>query len=118
MYGVPPYGYNYLSPRAALRHAVHYRGQRRQQRSAVSACPPPLDASAGHPYPSLDFSNYLPVNADPFFATTTGRRIRTTSWCRPTRARAQHGGGRQLYRQPGRHILVIRQATQAIPPSA
>ena len=38
MYGVPPFGYNYLSPAPPLlRHAVHQLGERRAEYRSVSA---------------------------------------------------------------------------------
>jgi hypothetical protein len=69
MYGVPPYGYNYLSPAPPL-FATPFitaaNGTNNVQRFPFPS--PPLDASPNHPYPNVDWSKYLPVNADPFFA--------------------------------------------------
>jgi hypothetical protein len=70
MYGVPPYGYNYLSPAPPLFETPFItaadgtnNGQRFPQQF------PPLNASAGNPVTGIDFSKFLPVNADPFFGT-------------------------------------------------
>jgi hypothetical protein len=70
MYGVPPYGYNYISPAPPL-FATPFitaadgtnNGQRFPQQF------PPLNASPGNPVTGIDFSQFLPVNADPFFGT-------------------------------------------------
>jgi outer membrane receptor protein involved in Fe transport len=68
MYGVPPYGYNYLSPAPPLFETPFItaadganNGQRFPQQF------PPLTASASHPVTDIDFSKFLPVNADPYF---------------------------------------------------
>jgi len=69
MYGVPPYGYNYLSPAPPLFETPFITaadGTDNGQRFPFP--PPPLDASASHPYANVDWSRFLPVNADPFFA--------------------------------------------------
>jgi hypothetical protein len=70
MYGVPPYGYNYVSPAPPL-FATPFitaadgtnNGQRFPQQF------PPLNASPTNPVTSIDFSQFLPVNADPYFGT-------------------------------------------------
>ena len=70
MYGVPPYGYNYLSPAPPL-FATPFitaadgtnNGQRFPQQF------PPLNASPSNPVTNIDFSQFLPVNADPYFGT-------------------------------------------------
>jgi outer membrane receptor protein involved in Fe transport len=70
MYGVPPYGYNYLSPAPPL-FATPFitaadgtnNGQRFPQQF------PPLNASPANPVTNIDFSQFLPVNADPYFGT-------------------------------------------------
>lgn len=68
MYGVPPYGYNYLSPAPPL-FATPFitasSGVDNGQRFPLQ--PAPLNASAGHPVTSVNWPAYLPVNADPFF---------------------------------------------------
>src|SRR5262249_4235205 len=68
MYAVPPYGYNYLSPAPPLFDKPFITaadGTDNGQRFPLS--PAPIDASVNHPYPNLDFSPFIPVNADPFF---------------------------------------------------
>jgi hypothetical protein len=71
MYGVPPYGYNYLSPAPPLFETPFItaadgtnNGQRFPQQF------PPLNASASNPVTGIDFSKFLPVNADPYFGAT------------------------------------------------
>jgi hypothetical protein len=71
MYGVPPYGYNYLSPAPPLFQTPFItaadgsnNGQRFPQQF------PPLNASPGNPVTNIDWSQFLPVNADPFFGST------------------------------------------------
>jgi hypothetical protein len=67
MYGVPPYGYNYLSPAPPLFDQPFITaadGTNNGQRFPFPT--PPLNASAKRPY-NIDFSNYIPVNAAPFF---------------------------------------------------
>ena len=68
MYGVPPYGYNYLSPAPPLFGTPFItaadgtnNGQRFPQQF------PPLNASTSNPVTNIDFSQFLPVNADPYF---------------------------------------------------
>src|SRR5215831_16820557 len=68
MYGVPPYGYNYLSPAPPLFDQPFITaadGTNTRQRFPFPA--PPLNASAKNPQPQVDFSNYIPVNAAPYF---------------------------------------------------
>ena len=67
MYGVPPYGYNYLSPAPPLFETPFItaadgtnNGQRFPQQF------PPLDASPSNPVTNIDWSQFLPVNADPY----------------------------------------------------
>jgi Carboxypeptidase regulatory-like domain/TonB dependent receptor-like, beta-barrel len=71
MYGVPPYGYNYLSPAPPLFGTPFItaadgtdNGQRFPQQF------PPLNASTSTPVTNIDFSKFLPVNADPYFGST------------------------------------------------
>ena len=71
MYGVPPYGYNYLSPAPPLFDRPFItaadgtnNGQRFPQQF------PPLDASASNPVKNIDWPPFLPVNADPYFGST------------------------------------------------
>lgn len=68
MYGVPPYGYNYLSPAPPLFDKPFITaadGTDNGQRFPLA--PPPLDASAKKPYNNVNWANVLPVNADPYF---------------------------------------------------
>jgi hypothetical protein len=71
MYGVPPYGYNYLSPAPPLFSTPFItaadgtdNGQRFPQQF------PPLNASVSNPVTDIDFTKFLPVNADPYFGST------------------------------------------------
>jgi hypothetical protein len=68
MYGVPPYGYNYLSPAPPLFEAPFItaadgtnNGQRFPQQF------PEFGATPSKPISNIDWSQFLPVNADPFF---------------------------------------------------
>ena len=82
MYGVPPYGYNYLSPAPPLFETPFITaadGTNNGQRFPFPT--PPLDASASRPYPNVDFSQFIPVNADPFFALLLPLRGRWIITC-------------------------------------
>ncbi len=68
MYGVPPYGYNYLSPAPPLFDQPFItaadganNGQRFPQQF------PPFGATPQNPVTNIDWSKFLPVSADPFF---------------------------------------------------
>jgi hypothetical protein len=68
MYGVPPYGYNYLSPAPPLFDQPFItaadgtnNGQRFPQQF------PAFGASPGRPINNIDWAQFLPVNADPYF---------------------------------------------------
>jgi len=68
MYGVPPYGYNYLSPAPPLFDQPFItaadgtnNGQRFPQQF------PAFGATPQKPITNIDWSQFLPVNADPFF---------------------------------------------------
>src|SRR5438094_1534706 len=68
MYGVPPYGYNYLSPAPPLFETPFItagdgtnNGQRFPQQF------PAFGATPATPITNIDWSKFLPVNADPFF---------------------------------------------------
>lgn len=68
MYGVPPYGYNYLSPAPPLFETPFTtaadgtnNGQRFPQQF------PAFGASPTNPVANINWSQFLPVNADPFF---------------------------------------------------
>ena len=68
MYGVPPYGYNYISPAPPLfatpfitaANGVN-NGQPFPQQF------PPLNVSAANPDSTINWSQFVPVNADPYF---------------------------------------------------
>jgi hypothetical protein len=71
MYGVPPYGYNYLSPAPPLFDQPFItaadgtnNGQRFPQQF------PAFGASPSKPITNIDWSQFLPVNADPYFGST------------------------------------------------
>ena len=69
MYGVPPYGYNYLSPAPPLFDKPFITaadGTDNGQRYPLP--PPPLDASPANPHSNVNWANFIPINADPFFA--------------------------------------------------
>ena len=70
MYGVPPFGDNYLSPAPPLFATPFITaadGTNNGQRFPLT--PPPLNASASTPVTNFDWPNYLPVNAAPYFAS-------------------------------------------------
>lgn len=69
MYGVPPYGYNYLSPAPPLfdkPFVTAADGADNGQRYPLPR--PPLDASPEKPYSNINWANFIPINADPFFS--------------------------------------------------
>ena len=74
MYGVPPYGYNYLSPAPPL-FATPFitaaNGVNNGQKFPFAF--PALGASASNPDSNVNWSQLLPVNADPFF----GNNVKT-----------------------------------------
>jgi hypothetical protein len=117
MYGVPPYGYNYLSPAPPL-FATPFitaadgtdNGQR------FPGPPPPLGASASNPVTSFNWSNFLPVNADPFFASDNQVPFSENfmvsvqrELTRNTVLTASYVGSR------GHNLVVIRQANPGDP---
>jgi Carboxypeptidase regulatory-like domain len=68
MYGVPPYGYNYLSPRPPLMATPFITaatGVNNGQRFPFHF--PPHGVSASHPDTSVNWANFTPLSADPFF---------------------------------------------------
>jgi hypothetical protein len=68
MYGVPPYGYNYLSPEPPL-FATPYINSANGARNTdpFPLAFPPHDVSAGNPYTGFDFAAVTPISADPYF---------------------------------------------------
>ncbi len=70
MSAVPPYGYNYLSPAPPLfdqPFVTAATGVNNGQRFPVIL--PPTNASPSNPDTAVDWSNYVPLAADPFFDT-------------------------------------------------
>jgi hypothetical protein len=68
MYAVPPFGYNYLSPGPPLLAAPFITaatGQDNGQRFPFSF--PSHRTSAANPDTSIDWANFVPLSADPFF---------------------------------------------------
>ena len=68
MYGVPPYGYNYLSPAPPLLatpFVTAATGVNNGQRFPFPF--PPHNVSASHPDTSINWANFAPLAADPFF---------------------------------------------------
>jgi hypothetical protein len=68
MYGVPPFGYNYLSPAPPLLATPFITaatGVNNGQRFPFSF--PPHNISASKPDRSIEWANFVPLAADPFF---------------------------------------------------
>jgi Carboxypeptidase regulatory-like domain len=68
MYGVPPFGYNYLSPGPPLMatpFVTAATGVNNGQRFPFPF--PPHNVSASHPDTSINWANFAPLAADPFF---------------------------------------------------
>jgi hypothetical protein len=117
MYGVPPYGYNYLSPAPPLFETPFITaadGTNNGQRFPFPA--PPLDASASKPY-ALDYwSQFIPINAAPYFANDNKTPYSQNFMFSVQRelapnmvATASYVGSR------GHHILVVTQANPGDP---
>lgn len=68
MYGVPPYGYNYLSPQPPL-FATPYinSADRAENTDPFPLNFPPHNVSASNPYTGFDFAAVTPISADPYF---------------------------------------------------
>ncbi len=69
MYGVPPFGYNYLSPAPPLLATPFISaasGVNNGQRFPFPL--PPYNVSAAHPDSSINWANFAPLSADPFFS--------------------------------------------------
>jgi outer membrane receptor protein involved in Fe transport len=117
MYGVPPYGYNYLSPAPPLFGTPFITaadGTDNGQR--FPGQPPPIGASPSRPVTDFTWSNVLPVNADPFFATDNRSPYSENymfsvqrELARNTVVTASYVGSR------GHNLLVIRQANPGNP---
>jgi hypothetical protein len=68
MYGVPPYGYNYLSPEPPLLATPFINsadGARNTDPFPLAF--PPHNVSASNPYTGFDFAAVTPISADPYF---------------------------------------------------
>jgi hypothetical protein len=68
MYGVPPFGYNYLSPSPPLFAAPFINSQNGAQN--VDPFPlafPPHNVSANNPDTAFNFAAVTPISADPYF---------------------------------------------------
>jgi hypothetical protein len=68
MYAVPPFGYNYLSPAPPLLATPFITaatGYNNGQRFPFAF--PPHSTSASHPDTAIDWTNFTPLSADPFF---------------------------------------------------
>src|SRR5439155_2912322 len=117
MYGMPPYGYNYLSPAPPLFATPFITaadGTDNGQRFPLT--PPPLNASASRPVTDFAWPNYLPVNAAPYFASNNNVPFSENymfsiqrELAANTVATASYVGSR------GHHLLVIRQANPGDP---
>jgi hypothetical protein len=68
MYGVPPYGYNYLSPAPPL-FATPFTnaGDGVQNADPFPFTFPPHNVSAQNPYTAFNFKSVMPISADPYF---------------------------------------------------
>jgi hypothetical protein len=68
MYGVPPYGYNYLSPAPPLFTTPFINaGSGGQNTDPFPFSFPPHNVSAQNPYTGFNFSSVIPISADPYF---------------------------------------------------
>jgi hypothetical protein len=68
MYGVPPYGYNYLSPEPPLLATPFISSANGAQNTDPFPLNfPPHNVSAQNPYTAFDFAAVTPISADPYF---------------------------------------------------
>jgi Carboxypeptidase regulatory-like domain len=68
MYAVPPFGYNYLSPGPPLLATPFITAASGVNNGQRFPFPfPPHNVSASHPDNSVDWANFAPLAADPFF---------------------------------------------------
>ena len=68
MYAVPPFGFNYLSPAPPLLATPFITAASGVNNGQRFPCPfPPHNVSATNPDNSVDWSNFTPIAADPFF---------------------------------------------------
>ncbi|HEY0264009.1 MAG TPA: TonB-dependent receptor [Granulicella sp.] len=68
MYAVPPFGFNYLSPAPPLLSAPFITAATGVNNGQRFPFPfPPHNVSASNPDTAVDWSNFVPIAADPFF---------------------------------------------------
>jgi hypothetical protein len=68
MYGVPPYGYNYLSPEPPLLATPYINSADGVQNTDPFPLNfPPHNVSAKNPFTGFDFAAVTPISADPYF---------------------------------------------------
>jgi hypothetical protein len=68
MYGVPPFGYNYLSPAPPLFATPFINaGDGAQNTDPFPLMLPPHNVSTGNPYSAFNFAAVTPISADPYF---------------------------------------------------
>jgi len=68
MYGVPPFGYNYLSPSPPLFATPFINaGDGVQNTDPFPFDFPPHNVSVQHPYTGFNFSSVIPISADPYW---------------------------------------------------
>jgi hypothetical protein len=117
MYGVPPYGYNYLSPAPPLFETPFVtaadgtnNGQRFPQQF------PQFGATPSKPITSIDWSQFLPVNADPFFGADNRTPYSSNFMVSVQRELAPNMVATASYvGTRGHNMLVIQQANPGNP---
>jgi carboxypeptidase family protein len=117
MYGVPPYGYNYLSPAPPIFETPFItaadgtnNGQRFPQQF------PAFGASPSRPITNIDWSQFLPVNADPFFGSSNKTPYSANFMFSIQRELAPNMVATASYvGTRGHNILVIQQANPGNP---
>ncbi len=68
MYGVPPFGYNYLSPSPPLFATPYINASNGQQNTDPFPLNfPPRNVSTQNPYSGFNFAAVTPIGADPYF---------------------------------------------------
>jgi Carboxypeptidase regulatory-like domain len=71
MYSVPPFGFNYLSPAPPLLATPFISAATGTNNGQRFPFPfPPHNVSRSHPDTSVNWANFLPISADPFFNHT------------------------------------------------
>src|SRR5947208_8980 len=112
MYGVPPYGYNYLSPAPPLFETPFVTAADGTNNGQRFPFPPPaLGASASNPVSNIDWSKFIPVNADPFFGNDNKTPYSENYMLSVQRELAPNAVATASYvGSRGHNILVIRQA--------